>query len=130
MRGFDVGVGIGVSRGPGPDLWLGEENDADHPNGYPMHADATTWSNFEIDVEVPIATFAFVRFFAGASYVVDGECELDSGMRCTGTDLRELSPWLPYVGVAAVVRFPDGPDRQTFQVPASPSPSSQPPPWW
>jgi len=32
----------------------------------------------------------------------------------------EKERWMPYAGIAAVVRFPEGPARTTYQIPGTP----------
>jgi len=129
MSGIDVGVGLGLSKGAGPSMIApeGEEKEI------PMFAADTYWTNAELVVEVPLTSWSFARFVAGASYAVGGGCE-DSEGPCDGLQRAELEEkrWMPYAGVAAVLRFPEGPARTTFQIPGTPPPfqfPNPPPPY-
>lgn len=121
MGGFDVGIGLGVSRGP---AWqLSHESFAEDPQPEPAFAAATVWGNVELAVEVPITQWSFTRFTAGVSYAVSPVCELHrpdmSSAPCDRTEasmLEDNDRFMPYVAVAGVVRFPEGPSRQTFQL--------------
>lgn len=126
LDGIDVGVGLGLSKGPGPGkISLGEGDEDDE---IPMFDADTYWTNGEIAVEVPLTRWSFTRFFAGASYAVGGGCK-DADGACDPVQraMLEKERWMPYAGIAAVVRFPEGPARTTYQIPTSSPPFQFPP---
>jgi hypothetical protein len=119
-HGLDVGVGLGVSKGSGPAPIAFDQGDED--DRIPRFSSETYWTNAELVVEVPLSSWTFTRFFLGVSYAIGDTCE-DSDGPCDGVQRAMLEPerWMPYAGVAAVVRFPEGPARQTFQLPTRPA---------
>lgn len=119
-HGLDLGVGLGVSRGAGPVPIAFDQGDED--DHIPRFSAKTYWTNAELVVEVPLSRWTFTRFFLGVSYAIGDTCE-DADGACDGIQraMLEDERWLPYVGVAAVVRFPEGPARQTFQLPTRPA---------
>lgn len=126
MGGFDIGLGLGISRGA---AWqLSHESFAEDPQPEPAFGSGTVWGNLELAVEVPITRYSFTRFTAGLSYAVSPVCEVYephmSNTRCDADQARMLEDndrFMPYVGIAGVVRFPEGPSRQTFDL-AKPTP--------
>jgi hypothetical protein len=72
---------------------------------------------------VPITRYSFTRFTAGLSYAVSPVCEVyepeATNTRCDHAEasmLEDNDRFMPYVAIAGVVRFPEGPSRQTFDL--------------
>jgi hypothetical protein len=122
LGGFDVGIGLGVSRGAA--FPMSSELFAEDPQPEPVFASATVWGSLELVVEVPLTRWSFARFTAGISDAVSPVCEMyQPDMPNTPCDrsaahmLEDNDRFMPYAGVAAVVRLPEGPARQTFGLP-------------
>jgi hypothetical protein len=122
MGGFDIGIGLGISRGA---AWSPSSSNWDEDRDpQPAFAPETVWASLEIALEIPISRWSFTRFTAGVSYAASPTCEVDRpDMPDTPCDAFQASMldgnerFLPYVGIASIVRFPEGPARQTFQLP-------------
>ena len=126
LGGLDVGLGVGVSRGPGThELQVGW-HDASDPDETLQFGNGTTWANVELDVELVANRWYATRFYAGASYAFSRVCEVDVYNGDTHPcdpgqgAMLDAHPWMPYVGIAVVFRYPGGPPRQTVQLPQQP----------
>ena len=127
MRTMDVGIGLGVSRGPGlHDIVAGHEP-ADGP--ITQFGDDTRWLDLEVIFEVAVSDNLFVRFTAGMTHAFDIDCaseEPDSQGVCTFEQKRELEhdSYAPYFGIAGGVRFPEAPSSKArHAIPYNPPPS-------
>ena len=103
-----VGLGAGVSRGPGVhDLNVGWSEPDER---FVEFADGTVWGNGEVTVEWPVHRYAFMRASGGVSYAIDARCEVevsdDDVEPCSADEHSMLGRWMPYVSVGAGFRFP------------------------
>jgi len=123
MGGADIGIGVGVSRGPGSESVDVGWHDASDPDETVQFAAGTGWANVELDVELAANRWYSTRFYAGASYAIARVCEVDvyggETHHCDPVQgaMLDEHPWMPYLGVALVLRYPEGPPRQTIQLP-------------
>lgn len=127
---FDLGIGIGVSRGPGQH-WPaldGEGNRISESDFDPHFGAETIWLDLEMSAEVALAGSGFMRLYAGLTdpQYVDCVAEhryTDDTMGCDGAQRFELeqASFLPYVGVSIGARWPPAPaSKPRYTPPSSP----------
>lgn len=115
VKSMDVGIGLGVSRGPGlHDIAAGHE-----PEDGPItqFGENTRWLDLEVIFELAVSDHGFVRFTAGVTHAFDIDCaseEPDSHGICTFDQKLELdrASYAPYFGIAGGLRFPEAPSSK------------------
>ncbi|MDX2086648.1 MAG: hypothetical protein SFX73_02305 [Kofleriaceae bacterium] len=123
---FDLGIGIGVSRGPGQH-WPATDDEGHRiaDSDFDPHYGADSiWLDFELSAEAALAGAGFMRVYAGVTdpqYVacVAEHRFTDDKMGCDGAQAFELAQesFLPYVGMSIGVRWPPAPASKARYTP-------------
>lgn len=109
VRGLDIGIGVGISRGPGMRTnherhWY---DDQDVPSWDVQYASGTVWNDLELSAELPLQNGVFVRAYLGTTRAILTDCESIEGtgdpMGCSEGQRDALAAveFLPYLGVSA-----------------------------
>jgi len=114
VLGPTVGLGLGVSRGAAFRI-TGDDWEDEHDEVH--YGPETVWGNVEVMVEYGFHAHGAVRLYAGASHAVTPDCVLDGPGVCDAEQGRVLddASWIPYAGVAVVLRSTPG---RVVQMPA------------
>ncbi|MBA3499919.1 MAG: hypothetical protein M4D80_11630 [Myxococcota bacterium] len=119
MSGMDIGIGLGISRGPGlhdTNISLGEGDPDQEPDTH--FGDATRWLDLQVSFEFAISDHSFMRLTAGMTHAFDIDCESEDkdigGTVCDSMQRNELeaSSYSPYLGIAGGIRFPEAPSSK------------------
>jgi len=132
VSGVDVGVGIGVSRGPGlHDLNISLGEGGDDPEFNTHYGQATRWLDAEVSAELAVSDHGFVRFTLGMTRAFDIDCDSErygthEPSVCDGAQIAELRDdgFVPYLGIAGGLRYPEAPSSKPRYQPL-PQPSYQ-----
>jgi hypothetical protein len=129
FSGMDVGLGVGLSRGPGLhdlNISFGEGDPEDEEPETHFGGD-TRWLDLEVSFELAFSGHGFMRLTAGMTHAFDIDCESEDkdigATVCDPSQRNELerSSYSPYAGIAGGVRFPEAPSsKRRYTIPVGP----------
>jgi len=117
LGAIDLGLGVGMSLGPG--MRLGEQ----HSDDLVHFGRDTTWLDIEVSIETRLAYGGFTRTYIGVTNPHHLDCDAvnddDVIEPCDGAQMSELETYdaWPYIGVAFGFRWPQAPKSKPIYTP-------------